>query len=88
MEVKREEDIRLFVSPMHYHATVDLTNELSKVTNTDIVVYPDESKGENGCIIETKYGQIDASLDSQLDELKEKLLEFVGDQHDRNHRDS
>lgn len=81
-QVRQEEDIKLFVPPKHYQASVDLADQLSKVFNTDIIVYPDDTKAENGCVIETKYGQIDASIDSQLQEMKEKLLELVGEDHE------
>jgi flagellar assembly protein FliH len=82
-QVRQEEDIKLFVPPKHYQDSVDLADHLSKVFNTDIIVYPDGTKAENGCVIETKYGQIDASVDSQLQEMKEKLLELVGEDHER-----
>ncbi|MGM7701170.1 flagellar assembly protein FliH [Pseudalkalibacillus sp. Hm43] len=86
-QVKQEEDIKLFVPPKHYTSSVELAKNLSSIFNTEIIVYPDDSKTDLGCVIETKYGQIDASIDSQLEELKEKLLELVGE-HNEHHSGS
>ncbi len=80
-QVKQEEDIKLFVPPKHFTLSVELAKNLSRIFNTEIIVYPDDSITDHGCVIETKYGQIDASIDSQLAELKEKLLELVGEQN-------
>ncbi|WP_221564294.1 flagellar assembly protein FliH [Alkalihalobacillus sp. TS-13] len=80
-QVKGEEDIKLFVSPKYYELTSTFTKELTVQLNAEIVVYPEVSIKDHTCLIETKYGRIDASVDSQLEEIKTKLLEFVGEEH-------
>ncbi|MGP4080230.1 flagellar assembly protein FliH [Pseudalkalibacillus sp. R45] len=80
-QVKGEEDIKLFVSPKYYELTSTFTKELSVQLNSEIVVFPEESIKDHTCLIETKYGRIDASIDSQLEEIKKKLLECVGEEH-------
>ncbi|MCF6137106.1 flagellar assembly protein FliH [Pseudalkalibacillus berkeleyi] len=78
-QVKKEEDLKVFVPPIHYETTAELAHHLSKVFNCEITVYPDSTATENSCIIETPYGRIDATIDSQLLELKNKLIELVGE---------
>ncbi|WP_261132825.1 flagellar assembly protein FliH [Bacillus sp. Marseille-Q3570] len=80
-QVKGEEDIKLFISPKYYELTSTFTKELSVQLNSEIVVYPEGSIKDHTCLIETKYGRIDASIDSQLEEIKTKLMEFVGEEH-------
>ncbi|WP_349410496.1 flagellar assembly protein FliH [Pseudalkalibacillus sp. SCS-8] len=80
-QVKQEEEIKIFISPQNYDRTLPLTTKLSKSLDSDIVLYPDETQSEQGCLIETRYGQIDASINSQLDEMEAKLLEIVGEVH-------
>ena len=78
-QVKKEEDIKVFVPPTHYEVTAELANHLSKVFNSEITVYPDSAASDHSCVIETAYGRIDATIDSQLNELKSKLIELVGE---------
>ena len=50
------------------------------LTETEMYIYPDNDLAENACIIDTDGERIDASVDSQLHELKTKLFErFHGD---------
>ncbi|WLD95152.1 flagellar assembly protein FliH [Alkalihalobacillus sp. AL-G] len=79
-QVKGEEDVKLFVAPEQYEDVLSIVKKQKNVFNVDIMVYPDESMSIEQCLIETKYGQIDASIDSQLKQLKEKLLELVGEE--------
>ncbi|MCF6410566.1 flagellar assembly protein FliH [Pseudalkalibacillus salsuginis] len=80
-QVKGEADIKLFVSPKYYELTSTYAQELSVHLNSEILVYPEVSMKDHLCLIETKYGQIDASVDSQMSEIKKKLLELVGEEH-------
>lgn len=43
----------------------------------DFYIYPDEELSEMDCIIESANGRIDASIDSQLEEIKNKLIELL-----------
>ena len=40
-------------------------------------IFPDDDLKETDCIIESTFGRIDASVDSQLHELKLKLLQIL-----------
>ena len=43
----------------------------------DFYIYPDDELEETSCIIESENGRIDASVDSQLEEIKIKLFEML-----------
>jgi flagellar assembly protein FliH len=64
-------------------ADLELTSEhtqdfLRMVENVkSITVLEDSSVDRGGCIIETDFGQIDARISSQLNEIEERILELV-----------
>lgn len=78
-EAREYREIRLHVSPKHYDLLLSQKEELLAIfpLETDLYIYPDDEIQENGCIIESANGRIDASIDSQLQELKQKLLELL-----------
>ncbi|WP_257350059.1 flagellar assembly protein FliH [Pseudalkalibacillus decolorationis] len=76
-QIKGEEDVKLFVSPDQYNNVQKTVKKLESVYNIDIIIYPDETMSKQQCLIETKYGQIDASIDSQLTQIREKLLDVI-----------
>lgn len=80
-EVKDYDDIRIFVHPHNYEEVVQKKNELLAIVNhsTDIYIVPDQELAKEGCFIETSFGTIDASVDSQLNEIKTQLLEHIGE---------
>ncbi|MBN1410825.1 MAG: flagellar assembly protein FliH [Spirochaetales bacterium] len=52
-----------------------LQEQVENVNN--ITVLEDSSVDKGGCIIETDFGQIDARISSQLNELEEKIMEMM-----------
>jgi flagellar assembly protein FliH len=75
-EVQEHEEVKIYVHPSWYERTRQQKEELqSLVTHTEeLYIYADHGLSEYGCIIETKFGRIDATIDHQLNELKQQLL--------------
>ncbi|MBM7659364.1 flagellar assembly protein FliH [Bacillus mesophilus] len=78
-EVKDYTDINIMVHPSMYEMVLAQKDELKALFNGDksLYIYPNEELRETGCLIESSFGRIDASIDSQLNELKVKLLELI-----------
>lgn len=78
-EVKEHENIKIFVHPKKYEWILSSKRMLKAAVNdtTEIYIYPNEELAEDACIIETSFGKIDASVDTQLMEMKKHLLEIV-----------
>jgi flagellar assembly protein FliH len=45
--------------------------------DTELYIFPDDELEESSCIIESENGRMDASVDSQLQEIKVKLTELL-----------
>lgn len=78
-EVKEHENIKIFVHPSKYERTLNDKKTFKAALNesTDIYIYPNEELAEDACMIETSFGTIDASIDTQITEIKKQLLEIV-----------
>ncbi|MBN8199589.1 flagellar assembly protein FliH [Bacillus sp. NTK034] len=78
-EVREYTEIQLHVHPMHYDLILSHKEELIRVfpKETDLYIYPDEELSNTSCIIESANGRIEASVDSQLEEIKRKLFEML-----------
>ncbi|MBN3555220.1 flagellar assembly protein FliH [Fictibacillus nanhaiensis] len=76
-EAREFEEIKLYVPPHWFELTQNHREELKNIlqSTATLFIYPDENLTENGAIIEFPFGKIDATLDVQLKELREKLLE-------------
>lgn len=83
-EVKEHEEIKIYVHPLWYEKTIQQKEELRALLsyNQELLIYPDTQLSENGCILETPFGRIDASVDSQLLEIKKQLLEKLKEEGD------
>ncbi|MBA2873993.1 flagellar assembly protein FliH [Anoxybacillus caldiproteolyticus] len=81
-EVRDQSEVKIYVHPLYYEMVVQQKDELRSIFNqeVDMFIYPDEQLEENGCMIETPFGRIDASVDTQLQKIKEKLLERLGEE--------
>ncbi|MEB1810087.1 MAG: flagellar assembly protein FliH [Bacillaceae bacterium] len=77
LEVREQDEVKVYVHPDWYERTLQHKNELITLLSHSekLYIYPDPQLREHGCIIETPFGRIDASVDSQLTELKHVLLE-------------
>ena len=78
-EAKEYSDIRLRIHYSQYEEILSQKDELMAIfpKETDFHIYPDEELDETSCIIESSSGRIDGSIDSQLQEIKQKLLEIL-----------
>ncbi|WP_378932149.1 flagellar assembly protein FliH [Metabacillus herbersteinensis] len=75
-EVKEYVDIKIHVHPINYQLLLSQKTELTLlITNeSDLLIYADEEMDEKSCYIESPFGRIDASIDTQLQQLKDQLL--------------
>lgn len=78
-EVKEHREVHILVHPTQYSFVIQCKDELDAIfpSNQQCYVYADDELSEFQCLIETSHGRVDASVDSQLTELKVKLMEFV-----------
>lgn len=76
-EVQGQEEIKIFVHPDWYEKTLNHQDEIKEIAlhTRDVYIFPSHDVEENSCFIETPFGRLDASVDSQLKELKRALLE-------------
>lgn len=85
-EIREQEEVKIYIHPSWYETTLQQKKELQGIAlhTRELLIFPDDSLTENDCLIETPYGQIDASVDSQLRELKRVLVEKLkeGDAHE------
>lgn len=78
-EVKEFQNVQIHVHPTHYASLLTKKDELLSVFShdTNLFIYPDSDLLEGNCLIESPYGRIDASIDTQLSEIKQKLTECL-----------
>lgn len=78
-EARDYREVQLHVHPNQYPFILSQKIELEAIfpKNTDFYIYPNEDLQENSCMIESENGRIDASVDSQLIEMKNKLMELL-----------
>lgn len=76
-EVRAQKEITISVHPSNYEQTLGHLDELKQIAiNThQLLIYPNGDLQEGACLIETPFGQLEASIDSQLKEIKLALLE-------------
>lgn len=76
-------DIQLHVHPDHYQFLLTQKDELIAVFPKEIsfYIFPDEELENDSCIIESENGRIDACVDSQLEEIKQKLFDLLEGEH-------
>lgn len=78
-EARETKEIKLYVSLDDYDNISANRIELAAVFPPDIpfLIFANEDFEKNDCIIETNQGRIVVSVDEQLNELKEKLVELM-----------
>ncbi|WP_187118396.1 flagellar assembly protein FliH [Massilibacterium senegalense] len=87
-EVRDQDIVKLYVHPNQYEWTLKHQQELKDFfkLNTELYIIPNVDLQEYGCVVESPFGQIDATIDSQLKELKRKLLEKLEELDDGSFR--
>jgi flagellar assembly protein FliH len=78
-EAREYREIQLHVNPVHYDLLVDQKEELMKIfpKQVELYIYPDADLSGDSCVIESANGRIDASVDQQLEVIKNKLFELL-----------
>jgi flagellar assembly protein FliH len=74
---KEKEYITICVHPDDFEFIQAQRAHLVGVVNgeTEIKIIPDHSVSVKGCIIRTAYGSVDASIDTQIEEIKKVILD-------------
>lgn len=74
-DIKDQSMISIFLHPNNYEFLVNQKSELMSAMDGDtkISIYIDQKMTENDCLIEHPFGQIDASIDTQLEQIREAL---------------
>ncbi len=78
-EVKEFQNVEIHVNPENYEHLLSKKEELLAVFthDTNLFIYPDSDLPEGSCLLESPYGRIDASIDTQLAEIKQRLTEWL-----------
>ncbi|GGM21360.1 putative flagellar assembly protein FliH [Paraliobacillus quinghaiensis] len=80
-EVQEQPLVRIKSNPADYEKMQKYKDELRLIIDTkaELTFYPDEALTEGACVIETPFGKIDASVDSQLETLRHSLFDLAGE---------
>lgn len=78
-EVKEHQNVQIYVYPDSYHFILERKEELLSVFphQINLLIYPDDNLPKGGCVIESDFGRIDCSINTQLSEIKRKLGECL-----------
>lgn len=78
-EIKDQANISIYVHPTDYEFILQQKNELKNMLNghSNMSIFIDQALTENSCLIEHPFGQIDASIDTQLQEIRDILQEVT-----------
>ncbi|MGE8079159.1 flagellar assembly protein FliH [Peribacillus loiseleuriae] len=78
-EARNYREIQLHIHPVHYEEIIEQKEELEAMFTKEmaLIIYPDPELSEDSCLIESANGRIDASIDSQLREIKDKLVDLL-----------
>lgn len=76
-EIKDQSDLSIYLHPSNYEMVMKQKDEIVQLVDKDLNVsfYINEQLKEDSCLIEHPFGRIDASIDVQLQELREVLHE-------------
>lgn len=71
--------ITLCVAPKHYDYILDAKEDLRQVIDpqAELLIVPDNSVKDDGCIVRTDFGSLDARIDTQLSEIRTALLQIA-----------
>ncbi len=77
-EIPRARDVRIWLHPLDYRWLKELRPDLvqeGKKEGRKIEVFASEEIGRGGCRIETEMGVMDATLPTQMEEVRRQLLD-------------
>lgn len=74
-EIKDQSIVSIYLHPNNYEYMLEQKNELknSLVGDAKIEIYADYKMNEHDCLIKHPFGQIDASIDTQLEQIRSAL---------------
>jgi flagellar assembly protein FliH len=80
--IKDQRVLSIYLSPGNYEFVLAQKQELERVleSNAELSILVNEGLQEGSCIIEHPFGKIDASIDTQLSQIKQVLYELVMEQ--------
>ncbi|MDW0109231.1 flagellar assembly protein FliH [Sporosarcina aquimarina] len=78
-EAREMREVKLYVSPECYKLVSDNREELASIFPPDVplLLFVNDDFKETDCYIETNHGRIVVSVDEQLNEMKERLVELL-----------
>ncbi|MFC4404581.1 flagellar assembly protein FliH [Gracilibacillus xinjiangensis] len=78
-QVREQPKIKVYVHPEHYQLLLDNKDELQTITynQAELLIYSEGEMTAGQAYIETPYGKIDASVETQLEEVRNKLAHLV-----------
>ena len=78
-EMKEFDEISIYVDPEYYIEVQSHKKELEELLQygAHLAIYADEKAAKGTCYIETAFGRIDAGIDTQLQQLKQKRLDTL-----------
>ncbi|UOR12727.1 flagellar assembly protein FliH [Halobacillus amylolyticus] len=78
-EVQDHPEITVYVHPDDYELIHTQKNELTSITGfkATLTIYISDSLTRYGCVIESPFGRVEAGVDHQLTQLREKLYQLV-----------
>lgn len=78
-EIKDQSVVSIYLHPSNYEEVLLQKEELKRMLedNTKLSLYINEDLPEFSCVIEHPFGQIDASVDTQLESIRNILNELV-----------
>ncbi|WP_404452618.1 flagellar assembly protein FliH [Virgibacillus necropolis] len=76
-DIKEQSIISIYLHPDNYQLVLSQKDELSRLLESDskLTIHVRDSMKVNSCLIEHPFGQIDASIDTQLKQLRALLHE-------------
>lgn len=79
MEVREMKEVKLYVSVDKYDVVSANRSELAAIfpPDTPFLIFATEDFDATECYIETNHGRIVVSIDEQLNELRERLIEVL-----------
>lgn len=78
-EAREMREVKVYVSPEYYKLVSDSREELASIFPPDVpmLLFVNDEFEDTECYIETNHGRIVVSIDEQLNEMKERLVELL-----------
>ncbi|HSU80160.1 MAG TPA: FliH/SctL family protein [Candidatus Angelobacter sp.] len=77
-EMRETSPIKILVSPERVTSTREALDQLKEITyGSDILIFSDPELSPTDCLVESPSGRLDASVSTQLNQLKKALTELL-----------